>query len=434
MSESRPLGFQTWFLRVRTVAIKVSEKWFNFGTAAVLLEYHAEGVKRIQLRSEVSLVESCHEVTEPLGTESLGMQLANWQSIVGAEQKFEFQDLAYLHREYSDPKTHEWPTWRAQPHEKLTTNYSYPAPSGPFLSIKDQVFGQDIPRLAAQYLGSDRWMSSQTVTNQYEIIIPDHRARIRQLRTQARELIVTIERHTSAPLCLCTAGASGSSEEFSRVIELTSETGSVELPFAPQRLDVWVALGDGYALDHYHESPQRTSWGAEQSLFNVPPRKTAELLPIAQALAGGESEVLEFKPYIRFKSRDAKSDELLEAASAFSNTTGGDIYIGVNDYGEPQGVQRDLASHYGEKCRDSETCLRESYERDLKKAIVEGLTPAIKPEFKWHDIAHRLILQVRIPKSSVLVSLLTNGEVFRRVGATNRKLRPSDFVSEKQPR
>jgi len=195
----------------------------------------------------------------------------------------------------------------------------------------------------------------------------------------------------------------------------------------PKRLDLWVTLDGGYPLDHYHESPQRASWGADQSLFNLPPRGSPELLPIGQALASGESDVLEFKPYIRFRPRDTKADELLETASAFSNTIGGDIYIGVNDYGEPQGIERDLARDYGKKYRGSPKRLQGSYERDLKKIIIEGLTPTIRPEFKWHDIAHRLILQVRVSKSPVPVSLLS-GDAFRRVGATNRKLRPSDVV------
>lgn len=428
VGEYRELGHESWTLLVRTVATRFNGKWWNFGTSASLVDGKSADEKIIRLREDVTLVEAWTPGDRPLTVSELGQRLTVWRKVLGAELDYPFQEGVYLNREYSDPRHESWPRWSANLYEQVPGNPTANVPDGPFLSVSDQLFAPDIPRLASRYLGGDRWGSRNVASNEYLISIPDRRARIGEIRVADDELIINIKRNTTVAFFLSVVAVSYSGQVFERVLKVDGEHGRVKPPFAVQTLDLWISLSDGYALDHYHESPHRCSWGPELSLFNRPARSSDRLLPLTSALAGGESETVEFKPYIRFRPRDSKADELLETVSAFTNASGGDIYIGVTDHGEPKGVERELSTDYGKECRDSVQCKQDAYVRDLKKLITEGLTPAIAPEIHWHEIAHRSILQVRVPTSSTIVSLITNGDVFRRAGATNRKLRPGDLL------
>jgi len=55
-------------------------------------------------------------------------------------------------------------------------------------------------------------------------------------------------------------------------------------------------------------------------------------LNIAKMISDGESETVEFKPSL------SQKDKIMESISAFSNTVGGTILIGVSDQGEIMGV------------------------------------------------------------------------------------------------
>jgi hypothetical protein len=48
--------------------------------------------------------------------------------------------------------------------------------------------------------------------------------------------------------------------------------------------------------------------------------------------------------------------------------------------------------------------------------------------FEWRSIALADVLLVRVEPSPTLTSLIQGGDMFRRVGATNRKLRPGDVI------
>lgn len=427
----KELGFDNASLLVRTVATKTADKWYNFGTSVSLTDDHEPFERVIRLRNDVALVEFVVLLDANLSDETLMHFLARWRHLLDIERDFTFQSNVYLHRFYSDPRVGAIPGWHADLSENLPDRPSFPLPDGPFLNEKEQIFGSDLPHLAAIWLGDDYWAQQHSLTHNYRIRIPDRRAKLVALEADDQRLTVTIERNTLEPLHCCVIPISFSGQSHQLVKKVEATQSMFEFPFSVQAIQVWVTLDDGYPLDHYNESPTRASWGSDKSLYNAPPRTGALLHAITDALNGGETETVEFKPYIKLRQRDKKADELWKVVCAFANANGGDLYIGVNDYGEPIGIDRDLRTEYGKDCSGDVQSMQDAYVRDLKKLLNEGLAPAAMPEFKWHDIAHRLVLQACVHRSSTLVHLIVNGEMFKRIGATNRKLRPSDISRNK---
>lgn len=430
ISNCTELGYDKAALRIRTVAVKADGKWSNFGTQASLIEPEQLKDDVTKIREDVALVESWAS-SRGLTGDSLQQVVAGWRRLLGSQEYFPFQGQVSLYREHSLPNPMVWPGWRTELYEQIPNAASIPLPDGPFLNREKDIFAQDMTRLAVGYLDASNFSARQ---NEYRVWIPDRRVRITGLTANDNELAIKIERKTSEPLFFCVTALSFSNKIFEKALPLEGLESKMRLPFSAQSVTIWVSLADGYPLDHYEETPHRASWGAEESLFNASRSRSVQLVPIEKALASGENESIEFKPYIRLKQRNSKADEILETLSAFSNASGGDLCMGVNDYGEPVGCDIELIKDYGEECRDVLQCRQDAYVRDFKKLIAAGLRPILSPEFHWHDFGNTWILQVRISKAETPVGLIATSEVYRRVSATNRKLRPWDeLVKDSEP-
>ena len=422
------LGFPTWHLRVRTVAVNVGQRWLNFATAATTTE-NASTAPRVQhVRKDLALVEHSVDLLSPLTADSLAASLRLWRrELTGDDGGYPFQPQANLERQFSSDRNGGFPAWRADVYE-LVPNLPQPnVPTGPFLNASNGIVAEDVQGLAASFLGRSR-DSGNATRNVYSIDIEDRRARLTSLTAQADRLEVAVEGTDHQPLFVIVAAQSFGSQVHRGSAPIVNGRASITFPFAVQKLDLWVSMDGGYPLDHYYESPHAASRGFEQALYNAPPAAT--LSASLDALMGGESEVIEFKPYIRMMQRGDKYDEILESASAFANAGGGDIYVGVSDYGEPVGVDPDIRKEYGSQCKGDGSCEQESYVRDIRKFLAAGLNPIVRPEFTWHEVANRRLLQMRVPASPTLVQLVVSGDVFRRVSATNRKIRLAEALAE----
>ena len=65
-----------------------------------------------------------------------------------------------------------------------------------------------------------------------------------------------------------------------------------------------------------------------------------------QLISGGENDSVEFKSSLRWSTKEEKTDKRLEVVvvktlSAFMNARGGTLFIGINDDGEPVGIEPD---------------------------------------------------------------------------------------------
>lgn len=166
-------------------------------------------------------------------------------------------------------------------------------------------------------------------------------------------------------------------------------------------------------------------------MYNGPAMMTRHWPAAVALIDGGEGQRVEFKPYVKLSPRDPKSIELVITACAFANSVGGSLLIGVTDHGLPKGVNGGWMKAYGGECRSDVDCLRNAYARDVRQLLREKLVPEISLSFEWHQVALNEILEVRVAPADGLVSLVESGEIFKRVGATNRKMRPDGATAER---
>jgi ATP-dependent DNA helicase RecG len=114
---------------------------------------------------------------------------------------------------------------------------------------------------------------------------------------------------------------------------------------------------------------------------------------LTKILASGETEAVEFK--------ESMSEALLKTISAFSNTKGGVIFLGVDKKGKITGVEPSG-----------------KFLEDLTNRIVNKVS--IHPEIDTLDIKGGRVLALKVARSSYPVSY--EGRYYERVGNTTREI------------
>ncbi len=117
----------------------------------------------------------------------------------------------------------------------------------------------------------------------------------------------------------------------------------------------------------------------------------------------GESKVLEFKQTI-----DGHSN-LIKTICAFANRNGGKLVIGIDDSGEPIGLDYEILEQYLEK---------------LPNIIRDSISPMILPEIYTYDIECKTVLVIEIyPGQVTPYHIKSAGRLkgtYIRVGRTNK--------------
>ena len=122
------------------------------------------------------------------------------------------------------------------------------------------------------------------------------------------------------------------------------------------------------------------------------------MIKIKDLIKKGESEKVEFKPSL------SQTDKIMESVSAFSNTNGGRIVIGVSDKGEVLGVD------IGKKTIES-----------LANKIKQSTDPMVYPSIRVEEIDEKPIMVIEVVEGKQK-PVLASGRAFKRVGKTNQKL------------
>lgn len=115
-------------------------------------------------------------------------------------------------------------------------------------------------------------------------------------------------------------------------------------------------------------------------------------------LKEGESETIEFKPSL------SQMDKITQSISAFSNTKGGTVVIGVSDKGEILGVD------IGKNTIES-----------LANQIKQNTDPMAYPSIHVEDCDNKQIVVIEVVEGKQK-PVLAYGRAFMRVGKSNQKL------------
>jgi len=124
---------------------------------------------------------------------------------------------------------------------------------------------------------------------------------------------------------------------------------------------------------------------------------------IEKLIEKGENQRAEFKKSL------AEKNELLETVSAFANTEGGNIYVGVEENKD------------GSVKKIIEIKIKGRIIENLVNEIKQNTDPVIFPSVKVENIKDKKILLIEIQENPIK-PVFAKGEVYRRVGRTNQKL------------
>jgi ATP-dependent DNA helicase RecG len=122
------------------------------------------------------------------------------------------------------------------------------------------------------------------------------------------------------------------------------------------------------------------------------------MIKIKDLIKEGESETVEFKPSL------SQTDKIMESISAFSNTNGGIIVIGVSDKGEVLGID------IGKKTIES-----------LANRIKQNTDPIIYPSISVENVEGKNIIVIEV-KESKSKPVFTVDKVYKRVGKSNQRV------------
>ena len=126
-------------------------------------------------------------------------------------------------------------------------------------------------------------------------------------------------------------------------------------------------------------------------------------MDLKKIISQGESESLEFKESLKLK------DKVGESISAFSNSKGGTILIGITDKEEIKGVQ------IGKK-----TAI------DLAEYIKRNTDPQIFPEIRIYEIGDKKVILVKIKEANEK-PVFFESHTYKRVGDTNQRISSSEI-------
>ena len=118
-----------------------------------------------------------------------------------------------------------------------------------------------------------------------------------------------------------------------------------------------------------------------------------------------ESETLEFKKSI------GEWKDIIETASAFSNTRGGEILVGINNSGEVNGVE-----------------IGKNTLEDLTNKIKENTDPEIQSRIATRTINNKTIIVVRVKESNDHL-VLAFGRPYKRVGKSTVRMSKDEYES-----
>jgi ATP-dependent DNA helicase RecG len=105
--------------------------------------------------------------------------------------------------------------------------------------------------------------------------------------------------------------------------------------------------------------------------------------------------------HIEFKSESIKPMDLAEEIVAFSNSEGGEIWLGVEDDGTVSGLSR-------------------SYEENVMNICRTACIPPITPRYETFDFEGKQVARIDIPRGKCKPYYTSRQKYFVRVGSTKR--------------
>lgn len=128
---------------------------------------------------------------------------------------------------------------------------------------------------------------------------------------------------------------------------------------------------------------------------------------LLQLINKGETTEIEFKSWVKARSKKDLMGVVTKEAVALANTFGGYILIGIEDDGSVTG------------CIDYDT-------QNIIESIYDRTVPKLFTTIEKVNVYNKMVLAIKVPKSNQLIST-SSGEVFKRLGKNSKPLYPNEY-------
>ncbi|CUR52807.1 Putative AAA ATPase [Nitrosotalea devaniterrae] len=237
----------------------------------------------------------------------------------------------------------------------------------------------------------------------FVISIPDYRARIKTVRISNNKILTDIDaRYISEKELFYQFYLGGNNQAVSESkVEIKNGISTISIPKDSDHYLVLLMTKSGELLDKKEIS---TAYPSQDSsvIVEIPSYSLMEMI------SNGEGK------HIEFKSKLDNPEPFITSVVSFSNTGGGRIFIGVNDYGEiigidePDAITKKVFEWIAQYC-DPRVDVKPTHSTDLNVIVVDVPKGVNKPYF------------------------LKTGGCFVRHGATDRQATRVELESMKKP-
>ena len=351
--------------------------------------------------------------------------LNHWRTLVSPADGVGFQESVHVLRR---PSLNEWcalPAWVFTLYTSASLGRAE-VPAGPFFNPLTGFFALTVGDAAELWLHVPNLHGRESPQDGVDVILADARAWIAQLWREEDVIRMRVKGELAVELFF-TAIATDFEGKRHHLRELVRNgEGALQLPRPMRAIEGFLVGADGFPYDQFSEDERGRS--RDTSLLAAPVAYEGQTSrQLLHALERGEDEQTEFKEWIPTQREHEKSYELLKVISAFANTGGGVLYIGISDELEIKGTGRQLYEYGGGKVKEM-TTLRAEYAMELKRVVGEGLSPPVQAQFEWVTHANLWVLRIEVPRSERPPhEIVERGEIYVRRGANCKRASPGEL-------
>lgn len=256
--------------------------------------------------------------------------------------------------------------------------------------MNEPLVGKGLPPFSNPQDAVSSWIGipigdSDNRFSQLLLFLPDFTARLAAL-TFAEGLLRVRVRFMSEDLSISVLARD--ERTIFRKTKKLRKTQSFKMMEDPAALEVFVTDGDGAIVDSFSE---REQWTTGKRVIFAGTRYSADTM---QMVRRGETDVVEFKPFVRLDDMK-KANELVKAVISFANTRGGTIFIGVTDDAEIVGIE----PHIPHDERKASKFEKEYFSR-LRELLKQKLNRVPQIDMRTERLGDKSVLIIQIAEGT----------------------------------
>jgi len=421
------------YAEVRSIAVRLSSSndWQNYATRLYIPSSspsNSTANSKSQILDRLALLRKEIHLETLTSYENLVNIGASWEGLTFPQtvqaSTGDFQTFFYgSHNTYG-----ALPLWSFEFGKRPDS--SPPQPAGPFLH-PEFPFYESVAEAAADWLEDQSLVHDSYPPYSNRCLLKSSKAVIKGIRNEEdSQLIIDVEPIDNLDELHITLAARHPNGTV-RLDQKAAPRTTFNVPPELQALTIYLIDKRGEPQDYFSENSFNSSWPDPVIGSNSAKLQKNLIDQIRQ----GEGTSLEFKKWMPVKPNDEKRKELLQTVVAFANTKGGTILVGIDDYGEIVGIERNLFKDYSNEIERTPEKLLDQYQKEIRQVISNEIEPEVDIRFEKLKSGDQTTLAIQVKGNKALpYSIIRSNDIYVRHGANNMKATPEELKQLINPR